>query len=212
MKVAVSATGTDLNAQVDPRFGRCAYFIIVDTDTMAFEAIQNPYITAGGGAGIQSAQLVANKGAQAVLTGNCGPNAFQTLSAAGVQVITGVSGTVGEAVERYKSGQFQPTAQANVPEYFGAGARSHPENRGGTRQPGMGRGMGRGGGMGRGMGMGGGMGRGGGMGMGGGPPFAQPMPQQSMNTAQELQMLKSQAEALRQQLEQINQRIKQLEE
>ena len=205
MKVAVSATGVDLNAQIDPRFGRCANFVIVDTDTMEFEAIQNPYITAGGGAGIQSAQLVANKGVQAVLTGNCGPNAFQTLSAAGVQVITGVSGTVREAVEGYKSGQFQTTAQANVPEYFG---------RGGVQQPGMGRGMGRG----RGMGMGGGMGRGGGMGMGGGAPFAQPMPQppmppqQPMNTAQELQMLKDQAEALQQQLGQLNQRIKQLEE
>jgi predicted Fe-Mo cluster-binding NifX family protein len=198
MKVAVSAMGTDLNAQIDPRFGRCAHFIIVDTDTMAFETVPNPYITAGGGAGIQSAQLVANKGAQAVLTGNCGPNAFQTLSAAGVQVITGVSGSVGEAVDRYKSGQFQPTAQANVPEYFG---------RGGGQQPGMGRGMGRGGGMGRGRGMG----------MGGGAPFIQPTPnptmpaQQPMNTAQELQMLQGQAEALRQQLEQINQRIKQLE-
>ena len=205
MKIAVSATGVDLNAQIDPRFGRCANFIIIDTDTMEFEAIPNPYITAGGGAGIQSAQLVANKGAQAVLTGNCGPNAFQTLSAAGVQVITGVSGTIREAVEGYKSGQFQATAQANVPEYFGTG---------GVQQPGMGRGMGRGGGMGRGMGMG----RGGGMGMGGGAPFAQPMPQppmpqqQPMNTAQELQTLKGQAEALQQQLEQINQRIKQLEE
>ncbi|HIE26036.1 TPA: dinitrogenase iron-molybdenum cofactor biosynthesis protein [Candidatus Poribacteria bacterium] len=204
MKVAVSAMGTDMNAQVDPRFGRCANFIIVDTDTMEFETMQNPYITAGGGAGIQSAQLVANKGAQAVLTGNCGPNAFQTLSAAGVQVITGVSGTVRSAVERYKSGQFQPTAQANVPEYFG---------RGGMQQPGMG--MGRGGGMGMGRGMGRGMRRGG---MGGGPPFSQPMqqppmpPQQPMNASQELQMLKEQAKGLQQQLEQINQRIKQLEE
>ncbi|MBC8231488.1 DUF5320 family protein [bacterium] len=198
MKVAVSATGTNLNAQIDPRFGRCANFIIVDTDTMAFEAIQNPYISAAGGAGIQSAQLVANKGVQAVLTGNCGPNAFQTLSAAGVQVITGISGTVREAVERYKNAQFQPTAQANVPEYYGTG---------GVRQTVMGRGMGRGSGM----------GRGGGMRMGGGPPFAQPIPnpamptQQEMNATQELQMLKNQAEALQQQLEQINQRIKQLE-
>ena len=200
MKIAVSATGVDLNAPVDPRFGRCANFIIVDTETMAFEAIPNPYITAGGGAGIQSAQLVAEKGAQAVLTGNCGPNAFQTLSAAGVQVITGASGTVREAVEGYNRGQFQTTAQANVPEYFG---------RGGAQQPGMGQGMGRGGGMGRGMGRG----RGGGMGMGGGTSFAQPMPQQQpMNSAQELQTLKGQAEALQQQLEQINQRIKQLEE
>jgi predicted Fe-Mo cluster-binding NifX family protein len=207
MKIAVSATGTDLTAQVDPRFGRCANFIIVDTDTMAFEAIPNPYITAGGGAGIQSAQLVADQGAQAVLTGNCGPNAFQTLSAAGVQVITGASGTVREAVEGYNRGQFQATAQANVPEYFGTS---------GGQQPGMGRGLGRGGGMGRGMGRG--LGRGGGMGRGGGAPVAQPMtqppisPQQPMNTAQELDTLKGQAEALQQQLEQINQRIKQLEE
>jgi predicted Fe-Mo cluster-binding NifX family protein len=201
MKIAVSAMGTDLNAPIDPRFGRCANFILVDTDTMAFEAIPNPYITAGGGAGIQSAQLVADQGAQAVLTGNCGPNAFQTLSAAGVQVITGVSGTVREAIESYNRGQFQATAQANVPEYFGTS---------GVQQPGMGRG----GGMGRGMGRG--LGRGGGMGMGGGAPFAQPQPpmpqQQPMNTAQELQTLKGQAEALQQQLEQINQRIKQLED
>ncbi len=202
MKVAVTATGIDLNAQIDPRFGRCANFIIVDTDTMEFEAIQNPNITAGGGAGIQSAQLVANKGVQVVLTGNCGPNAFQTLSAAGIQVITGISGTVREAVEGYKSGQFQVTAQANVPEYFGTGGR-----------PGVGRGMGRGGGMGRGMGMGRG-----GMGMGGGNPPAQPMPQppmppqQQTNATQELQMLRNQVEALQQQLEQSNQRIKQLEE
>jgi predicted Fe-Mo cluster-binding NifX family protein len=206
MKVAVSAMGTDLNAPIDPRFGRCAHFAIVDTDTMAFETIPNPYITAGGGAGIQSAQLVANKGVQAVLTGNCGPNAFQTLSAAGVQVITGISGTIREAVDRYKSGEFQPTAQANVPEYFG---------RSGVQQPSMGRGMGRGGGM----GMGRGMGRGrGGIGRGGGAPVTQPTPnptmppQQSMNTAQELQLLKGQAEVLGQQLEQINQRIEQLEE
>jgi len=149
--------------------------------------------------------LVADKGAQAVLTGNCGPNAFQTLSASGVQVITGVSGTVREAVEQYKSGQFQTAAQANVPEYFGTG---------GVRQPGIGRGMGRGGGMGRGMGRGRG-----GMGMGGGPLFSQPTPnptnptaQQPVDATQELQLLKNQSEALQQQLEQINQRIKQLEE
>ena len=134
MKVAISSMGTDLNAQVDPRFGRCQHFIIVDTDTMGIEAIQNPNIQASGGAGIQSAQLVANKGVQVVLTGNCGPNAFQTLSAAGVQVITGVSGTVKDAVEKFKSGQLQPISQANVPEYHGMG---------GQKRGGMGRGMGR---------------------------------------------------------------------
>ena len=86
MKVAVSASGPDLDATIDPRFGRCAYFVIVDTDDMNFEAFDNDNIALGGGAGIQSAQFVASKGANVVLTGNCGPNAVQTLSAAGVEV------------------------------------------------------------------------------------------------------------------------------
>ncbi len=140
MKVAVSSMGTDLNAQVDPRFGRCQSFIVVDTDTMEFEVIQNPNIGAAGGAGIQSGQLIASEGVTVVLTGNCGPNAFRTLSAAGIQVITGATGTIRDAVEKFKGGELKPTAQANVGEYFGAS---------GVRQGGMGRGKG-GGGRGRG--------------------------------------------------------------
>ena len=100
MRIAVTATGPDLDAQVDPRFGRCPYFIFVDTDTMEFEAVPNPYVSAMGGAGIQAAQLVANKGATAVLSGAFGPNAAQTLSAVGVQMYPNVMGTVREAVER----------------------------------------------------------------------------------------------------------------
>lgn len=153
MKVAVTSEGTDLNATIDPRFGRCAYFLFVDTDTMEFEAVENPNIDTSGGAGIQSAQLVANKGAQALLTGSCGPNAFQTLQAAGVQVIVGVSGIVKDAIEKYKRGEFQSVAQPNVPPHFGVG-------------------MGPGYGVGRGMGRGMGHGMGGGMGYG-------PMPQAS---------------------------------
>ena len=140
MKVAVSSMGTDLNAQVDPRFGRCQSFIVVDTDTMEFEVIQNPNIGAAGGAGIQSGQLIASKEVTVVLTGNCGPNAFRTLSAAGIQVITGATGTIRDAVEKFKGGELKPTAQANVGEYFGTS---------GVRQGGMGRGKG-GGGRGRG--------------------------------------------------------------
>ena len=108
MKVAVTATGPSLDAAMDPRFGRCSYFVLVETDDMTFEAIENANSSLGGGAGIQSAQLMAQKGVKAVLTGNCGPNAHQTLSAAGIDVFVGCSGTVSEAVERFKSGQLRP--------------------------------------------------------------------------------------------------------
>jgi len=136
MRIAVSATGPSFDAEIDPRFGRCQYFVIVDPDTMEFEALENPNIMAGGGAGISTAQMIGNMGVQVVLTGNCGPNAYQTLSAAGVQVITGVSGRVQDAIEGYKAGRLQTSSQPSVGPHFGMGG-------------GMGRGMG--GGMGRGM-------------------------------------------------------------
>ena len=106
MKICLSSQGNTLDSKVDPRFGRCRYFIIVDSETLAFEAIKNQNIDAMGGAGIQSGQLVAGKKVQAVLTGNVGPNAFQTLKAAGIEVITGISGSVKEAIEKYKKGNF----------------------------------------------------------------------------------------------------------
>jgi len=121
MKVAISSTGLDLDSQVDPRFGRCQYFVVVDPDTMEFEGVENTNMTAGGGAGIATAQMVAGKGAKVVLTGNCGPNAHQTLSAAGVEIVTGVSGTVREAVEGFKSGAFKASSQPNVEAHFGTG-------------------------------------------------------------------------------------------
>ena len=121
MKIAISSMGTDLNAQVDPRFGRCQYFIITDPDTMEFEALANQNATSGGGAGIATAQFVAGKGAGTVLTGNCGPNAFNVLEAAGIKVMTGVSGTVHDAVEGYKSGKYQANSQASVAPHSGMG-------------------------------------------------------------------------------------------
>ena len=142
MKIAISATGITLDADVDPRFGRCQHFIVVDTETMQFEAIDNSSAMAAGGAGISAGQTIAGKEVQAVLTGNCGPNAYQVLSSAGMQVITGVSGKVSKAIEDYKSGKFQISAQPNVPDHFGMG--------GGM---GMGQGMGRGMGRGRGRGI-----------------------------------------------------------
>lgn len=122
MKIAVSATGPGLDADVDPRFGRCQYFIIVDPDTMQYEAIENSNLMASGGAGIASAQTVANKDVQAVLTGNCGPNAFQVLEAASIELVTGVSGSVRHAVERYRAGGLRPASRPNVDAHFGMGA------------------------------------------------------------------------------------------
>ena len=210
MKIAVTASTRELSSPVDPRFGRCAYFLFVDSETMQFEAVENTNLAAASGAGIQSSQLVANQGANVLLTGSCGPNAFQTLQAAGVEVIVGVTGTIQEAVQQYKTGKFQPTAQPNVPSHFGIGT-------GGGSPQGSGFGMGRGmgGGMGRGMGrgMGGGMGPGMGYGF---PPQAPGMPPSSPNIPpgspeEELQYLKQQAEMLRQQTENISKRIKELE-
>ena len=139
MKIAVSSSGRDLDSQVDPRFGRCAYFVIVETDDMSFEAFANENISLGGGAGIQSAQFVASTGAKAVITGNCGPNAVQTLSVSQVEIFVGHSGTVREVIERYTRGDIKPTSTPNVADHYGMGGGA-----------GMGRGMGGGKGMGRG--------------------------------------------------------------
>ena len=139
MKVAISAQRNDMNAVVNPRMGRCQQFIIVDTDSMDFEVLDNPNVGAMGGAGIQTAQLLASKDIQAVITGNCGPNAFATLNAAEIEVYIGASGTVQQALEQYKNGQLRAATRPNVGGHFGAGGRR-----------GMGMGAGRGGGMGRG--------------------------------------------------------------
>jgi len=148
MKIAVSATAPHLDTDLDPRFGRCQYLLIVDSESRDFQALENPAVMAPGGAGMQVAELVANKGVDAVITGNCGPNAYQVLSAAGIDVFVGASGSVREAVEAYRRGDLRATPGPSVGPYSGIG-------------PGMGRGMGSGGGMGsgRGAGMAGGRGR-----------------------------------------------------
>ena len=122
MKIAITSTGPTLDDPVDPRFGRCAYFVIVETNDMSFEAFDNESIALGGGAGIQSAQFVASKGVDAVITGNCGPNAIQTLSAAIVEVFVGQSGTVRQVIERYNRGDIKSTDMPNVTDHYGTGS------------------------------------------------------------------------------------------
>jgi predicted Fe-Mo cluster-binding NifX family protein len=208
MKIAVTATGSSMDAPVEARFGRAPYYIIVDTDTMAHEAIENPNVSAGGGAGIQSAQLIAERDVKFVLTGNCGPNAFNVFGAAGVQIIVGVTGTVIQAVEQFKSGAFAATNQPNVASHFGMGG-----GMGGGRGMGQGMGGGRGMGMGRGMGQGMGGGRGMGMGMGGGRGMAPAggygyqAQQGNLSKEEELAALKEQARVLQEQLKNIQEQI-----
>ncbi len=121
MKVVVSSQGESLDALASPVFGRCPTYLFVDTATMEFEALPNPAVSQGGGAGIQAAQFVVNEGAQAVLTGNLGPNAFDVLQAAGVPSYLAIEGTVRQAVEAYNAGQLEPLAGANVAAHAGMG-------------------------------------------------------------------------------------------
>ena len=119
MKVVVTANGKDLDAPTSQIFGRCPAYILVDTETMQFEAVDNPALSAGGGAGIQAAQFVVGRGAQAILTGNVGPNAFGILAAASVPAYLLDGGTVREAIEAYLEGRLQPSGGANVPSHSG---------------------------------------------------------------------------------------------
>lgn len=115
MKVAVTARGVTLDDEVDPRFGRALYILIVDTDSPEFEAVDNSEnVNALKGAGIQAATMISEKGAEVLLTGYCGPNAFKTVDAAGIKVVTDMSGTVREAVEKFKTGAVEYSTDANV--------------------------------------------------------------------------------------------------
>jgi predicted Fe-Mo cluster-binding NifX family protein len=145
-RVVVSSSGKDLESRVDPRFGRCQFFVMVDLGSMDWNATPNTAGASTGGAGIEAAQIVSDMGIYAVLTGNIGPNAHRALKAAGIKVYVGATGTVSESIERFRRGELEEAGNASVPGHFG-----------------MGGGMGRGGGGGRGRGGGG---RGGGAGRG----------------------------------------------
>ena len=197
MKICVTSTGPTMDASVDPRFGRCQYFVFVDPETMEHEAMPNTGIGASSGAGIQAAQTIADKGVDVVITGQVGPNAIETLGATNISIVTGANGTVSDAIGQFKSGRLQAALPAP-----GAPAPGVPAA--GMPGAGMGRGMGRGGGRGGGRGMGGGMGRGMGMGTGGpvapAPPVS-PLPAQTID--EEIQVLESQIINIKAKLEEL---------
>ena len=145
MKLCVSATGKEMTAKVDGTFGRAPYLLIVDTDTLEMEALDNTAADVSQGAGIGAAQLIADKGADALLTGHVGPKAYTALESGGIKIYEGAStgDTVQEAVNKFKQGQVKESSDA-----------------GGDVICGPGLGMGRGGGRCRGRGMGQGMGPG----------------------------------------------------
>jgi predicted Fe-Mo cluster-binding NifX family protein len=121
MKVVVTANGRDLDASVSPIFGRCPAYLFVDTETMQFEAVENPALGAPGGAGIQAAQFVVERGAQVVVAGNVGPNAFGVFRAGGIPVYLFKGGTVQQAVEAYKGGRLSSASDATVSAHAGMG-------------------------------------------------------------------------------------------
>jgi len=165
MRVAISSLGDNLDAQISSIFGRCAYLLFVETETMDSQAYANPAVGASGGAGIQAAQFAIEKGAEAVLTGNVGPNAMEVLQAANVRVYPVWAGTARQAAEAFKGGQLQPVTAATTAPNTGKSGTAGPIP---TGDAGLGRGMGKGrgaGGHGQGRGEGG---SGGGSGFGGG--------------------------------------------
>lgn len=115
MKVAVSAQGQELSSQVDPRFGRCSWFVVYDTDSGHYQAVSNGQnLNARQGAGIQAAENASRQGVKAVITGHCGPKAFRVLQSAGVKVFYGSGGTVGEVLERMQKGLLEEAGGADV--------------------------------------------------------------------------------------------------
>lgn len=126
MKICVSSKGASVESVMDPRFGRAECFIIIDTDTMESESIQNPAATAGGGAGITSGQLMVDKGVEAVITGNVGPNAMNVLKAANINIYRGESVSVQKNIEKCKEGLLEKIS-TSVPSHSGLGSQGEKE-------------------------------------------------------------------------------------
>jgi len=123
MKIAITSQGNTLDAAVDPRFGRCRYFIIFDDKSGEVQAVDNSSLLSGSGAGIQAAQFLVDQGVEVLLTGNIGPNASQVLNAAGIKTYIQCAGTGQSVLDDYRNGRLSRTDQANVPSHFGMSNR-----------------------------------------------------------------------------------------
>jgi len=120
MRIAITAQGATLDAEVDSRFGRAANFLVVDTDNMNLLVVENTQsLNLPQGAGIQAAQNILPHKPEAVLTGNCGPKAFRILQASGIKVVTGVNGKVSDAVKGFLEGNYMTADSANVEGHWG---------------------------------------------------------------------------------------------
>ena len=114
MKIAVTSQNSDINAQVDPRFGRAAYILIVDSNTMEFDVLNNEAnVNALKGAGIQASVMIKEAGAEVLLTGFCGPNAIKTLNTANIKVVVDVTGKVQDALTLFNEGKINYITEAN---------------------------------------------------------------------------------------------------
>ncbi len=119
MKIIITATGTNLESEVDPRFGRAQYFLLVDTETEEILPIDNDQnLQAASGAGIQSAEAIVKNEAEVLLTGHCGPKAFRALTSAGVKIVHGVEGSVKTAIDKFKKGEYQFASSADVASHW----------------------------------------------------------------------------------------------
>ena len=115
MKLAITSSGKELDSNLDPRFGRTAYFIIVDSETMAFEVVENSQnFNLPQGAGIQAGKTIADHHIDALITGHCGPKAFKVLQNAGIKIMTGARGKVKDAIEQFNKGELEISAEADV--------------------------------------------------------------------------------------------------
>lgn len=123
MKVAISSDGTTLESNVDPRFGRCSYYIIYNTESDDFKHVINKSGQASGGAGIQAAQMISDMNVESVITGNIGPNAFRVLSEASIKIYSGVTGSIKDAIKKFKNGEYKQTAGPDVGSHFGMGSQ-----------------------------------------------------------------------------------------
>lgn len=134
MKVGMSSTNDNLDGQLDPHFGRCPFLLIVNTDNMSIEAIDNQANSIGGGAGFQAAKQIVSKGVRAVITGKCGPKAVQLFSDAGVDVYLGQKGKLKSVLDAYQKGNLTASAEAKQVLHPGTGGRGHCKGQGNCRK------------------------------------------------------------------------------